>query len=150
MTDLRRKARLVLEGSRREENAIAEVAEYLRDLNDRTLLAISDVELNVEIGSLLKLLAELSDPNGKSDYRLEIVQRKGTGRPPNPRAKRYRQNDAMFAALYAERLLSDNPGMQKKAANSEAAERFNVTIPELYKARGSENFKMLRKQATEK
>jgi len=136
----------VLEGSLREKNATAVVAEYLRDLHDRTLLAISDVELNVEIGSLLTLLAELSDPNGESDYRLEIVQRKGTGRPPNPRKKRYRQNDAMFAALYADRLLAKNPEMQKKAANSEAAEKFKVTIPELYRAKRSENFRLLAKQ----
>ena len=143
MTDLKHKARLALEGSDRSDEAMANIRDYLDDLNDRTLVAISDVGSAVEIRALLRLLASIFDPDGTSPYRLEVVQRKATGRPPNPLSKRYREQAALFAALFADKLLRENPALQKKFANSRAAEAFKITIPEIYQARRTENFQLL-------
>ena len=150
MTTLRRKARLVLEGSERSEGATEAVAAYIHDLLDRTLLEITNVELSIEVRSLLQMIADLADPYGETDYRIEIVQRKATGRPPNPLSKRYRRNNALFAAYYADRMLAEDAQMQKKAANSKAAEAFEVTVPEIYAARKTEHYKILIGQSVEK
>lgn len=144
MKSLKRKAELALEGSDRSDGALTHVRDYLDALNDRTLLAISDVELSIEIGALLRTLKELSDPGGSSPYKLQIVPRSYTGRPPNPAAKRMRGHSAMFAALYADRLLVGDPKMQKKEANSRAAESFGVAISEVYTARKTATYHELR------
>jgi hypothetical protein len=105
MSTLKYKADLALEGSDRSDAALVNVRDYLHDLHDRSLFAISDIQLAVEIHSLLRRLKEQFDPEGASPYRLQIVRRnegKG-GRPPNPQRKRIRENDGLFAALYADR-----------------------------------------------
>lgn len=143
MTTLKRKAQLALEGSDRSEAALAHVRDYLEDIGGRTL-TVSDVELSVELGALLRLLRELADPVGSSAYKMQIVPRRATGRPPNPLGKRMRATDALIAALHADRLLQTESGMQKKAANSEAAERLGVAISEVHAARRTAIYRELR------
>lgn len=144
MTSLKYKAQMALEGSDRSETALAQVRDYIDDLNDRTLTGVTNVDLNTELGALLRTLRQLADPDGSSAYRLEIVPRRSVGRPPNPALKRIRGHSAMFAALYADRLLKRNPAMQKKQANSVAAETLGVTIGEVHAARKSTEYHELR------
>ena len=135
---------MALEGSDRTDAGLANVRAYLDDLNDRSLTAITDGELSIEIAALFRLLSELADPAGSSAYCLKIEPRNLTGRPPNPRAKRIRGNDAAFAAIYADSLLEQNREMQKKEANSLAAERMGVAISEVHAGRKSALYRQLR------
>ena len=138
MTSLKTRARLALEGSDRSDEAMADLCAYLDDQRHRVVWEVfqSNEDYGMELLVLLQHLHSAADPTGASPYRLQIVKRiDRPGPDPNPAKQRERAHDALFAATYADKLLRDAPTMQKKEANGIAAERFGVTVPEIYAAR---------------
>lgn len=136
-SNLRRSAVKAITGEDRSPDALNHACDFLDDALLKVHLDPNDND-QFDLFIFLSALRSAFDRGGESSYRLEVINRNNTGRPPDLQQQRHQEWQAFNAAVIAE--LLHEQGHQQKYAVGTAVEKTGISQKRLYGARRSQMF----------